>query len=551
MFLAGLTACADCILETRMAEELSCMAFRRAINKLYAILTHEWNGLLASASEAWEKIGIVAKAWAATASISVGNTSAIVGQPFSLTLTEKNLGCSGNDNWSITPSPPASWLTGPTLSGNKNSVATWTGTPPGTTGSPYTFSATVSRGACNVTISNKQITVSASTLVVDTMSLPTAQVGVIYPVTLLGHGGYGTKNWSIVSGSLPPGLTLSSAGVISGTPTSNSGSPYVFSLHFTDSATPVETSNAQQLSLTVNASSFAISTASPLPNGTASNFYSQPLSGTGGLPPYTNWTVASGNLPPGLTLNASTGVISGTLASSSPGTYTFTISLTDSLPTTVSKAFSLTITSVSAPLSISSSCPNPDAVKGNPYSYTMQATGGNGDYTWSATPSWLSIDPLSGMLSGTAPNSTGSSTFTITVSDNHDQASATCTLAVVSVSGIRSERYTIAVDRLEEACTDLNGNDICDSAESFNLANDLNGNSVWDGKVGIFQQFYDEIKPKARWGLTDFTKQLGVNIESGSACIPAKPASSFYTAIQNVSRNLLPMRPLQLPCTQT
>lgn len=70
----------------------------------------------------------------------------------------------------------------------------------------------------------------------------------------------------------------------------------------------------------------AVTTAS-LPGGTLGSTYSTTLAASGGTPPYT-WSVSSGSLPPALSLNASTGVISGTPVLA--GTFAFTVQATDS-----------------------------------------------------------------------------------------------------------------------------------------------------------------------------------------------------------------------------
>jgi len=84
-----------------------------------------------------------------------------------------------------------------------------------------------------------------------------------------------------------------------------------------------------------------ISCASP-PNGTVSLLYSHTFAAGSGDPPYT-FSIASGTLPTGLLLNASTGVVSGipTLA----GTFSFTIEVTDSLFSTALAPCSIMITS--------------------------------------------------------------------------------------------------------------------------------------------------------------------------------------------------------------
>ena len=50
----------------------------------------------------------------------------------------------------------------------------------------------------------------------------------------------------------------------------------------------------------------------------------------------------------------------------------------------------------------------------------------------------------------------------------------------------------------------------------------------WDGKHGVFEEYWDDMNPRARWGLTDFSHQ-GVDI---SKCMPASPAASLNTTMQ-------------------
>src|SRR5438309_8509446 len=130
-------------------------------------------------------------------------------------------------------------------------------------------------------------------------------------------------SFSVSAGTLPTGLTLSSSGVISGTPTA--AGPFNFTITVTDSAAATA---SQAYTLTINSagSTLQITTTSPLPSGTVSTPYSQTLTATGGTTPYT-WSVASGTLPSGISLNASSGALTGT--SSSAGTFTFTAQVTD------------------------------------------------------------------------------------------------------------------------------------------------------------------------------------------------------------------------------
>jgi hypothetical protein len=152
---------------------------------------------------------------------------------------------------------------------------------------------------------------SPQPLVLTTSSLPNGTVNASYSAALAATGGVTPYTWSIIVGSLPPGLALnSSTGVISGTPAS--AGTYTFTGQVADSQNPSDT-DAKQLSIVVNPPPTAppnILTTS-LPDGRRGVAYSQTLQATGGVTPY-SWSLASGSLPQGLTLNGSTGVISGT-----------------------------------------------------------------------------------------------------------------------------------------------------------------------------------------------------------------------------------------------
>src|ERR1019366_7722010 len=99
-----------------------------------------------------------------------------------------------------------------------------------------------------------------------------------------------------------------STGLISGTPTAVANAT-ALTFKVTDSGSPAQTANVS-LTLTIASTTLKITTAS-LANGQVGTPYSQTLAATGGTVPYT-WSLASGTLPGGLTLNPSTGLISGT-----------------------------------------------------------------------------------------------------------------------------------------------------------------------------------------------------------------------------------------------
>src|SRR3990172_4137021 len=90
-----------------------------------------------------------------------------------------------------------------------------------------------------------------------------------------------------------------------------------------------------------------ITSTSPLPAGTEFSAYSFTFTAANGTPPYSNWTISSGTLPSGLSLNVNTGVLSGT--PTQQGVFSFGVKVSDSQPKTSFEAvFSLTITSACA-----------------------------------------------------------------------------------------------------------------------------------------------------------------------------------------------------------
>ena len=251
---------------------------------------------------------------------------------------------------------------------------------------------------------------AAQPLTIVTNSLPNATATVAYsPQTLTASGGTAPYNWSIISGTLPQGLSLSTSGTISGAPTTAGTSTLLVQVR--DSAFVTAT---RSFNLTINPPPLTIVT-NALPNGTATVAYAaQTLTASGGVPPYT-WNVQTGSLPQGLSLSTS-GTISGTPTTA--GTSTVTVQVKDSLLTSATQQFNLTINP--PPLTIvTTALPNGTAT----VAYTAQtltASGGIPPYTWNvqigSLPQGLSLSQT-GTISGT-PTAAGTSTFTMQVKDN-------------------------------------------------------------------------------------------------------------------------------------
>jgi hypothetical protein len=352
------------------------------------------------------------------ATLTIDNTSplpaATIGALYSDNFTAS--GGSGGYTWMASGLP--SWLT-------LTAAGYLSGTPPAGAAS-VSFSITVSDSSNNTDSMTFTLPVNpaiAPLAITTTSPLPAATAGTTYSQQLLASGGTGSYTWTATG--LPPWLTFSTSGLLTGTP------PSAGSVSFT--ATVTDSSNTQAsmtLVLPVNplVTTLTITTTSPLPAATVGTTYSQQLLAAGGTGSYT-WT-ASG-LPTWLTLSTS-GLLTGTPPSA--GSVNFTATVTDSANTRASMTFVLPVNPLVTALTVTTTSPLPAATAGSPYSQQLLASGGTGSYTWTATglPIWLSLS-TSGLLTGTPP-AAGSVSFTATVTDSgSDHASMLFTLPVNAV----------------------------------------------------------------------------------------------------------------------
>ena len=171
--------------------------------------------------------------------------------------------------------------------------------------------------------------------------LPGANRDSSYSVTLRATGGATPYRWSLAGGSsLPSGLTLSSSGTISGTPTCTPGN-YSATIRVTDYYGRTKSRTFTITVYEAGETPLSITTGATLSRGRKGSSYSVTLRATGGATPY-RWSLSGGSsLPSGLTLSSS-GTISGTPTST--GNFTFTARVTDARYARQEKEFSLTIT---------------------------------------------------------------------------------------------------------------------------------------------------------------------------------------------------------------
>ena len=321
-------------------------------------------------------------------------------------------GGTGGYGWTVTAgSLPA----GLSLSGG----GSITGTP--TTPGTATFTVQASDSSKATTTAALSIAIAPAPLTISTSSLPGAAVGIPYQQPLSASGGSGNYSWTIASGALPPGLALSRAGIIGGTP----GTPGPFAFTVAVSAGAATTTR----SFTISVESQVTVVTSALRAGTVGSPYSATLLATGGGAPYT-WAVVSGQLPAGMSLDPATGTLSGvpTVA----GTFRLVVQVTDSAS---AKATATLLLTINRALAITTAAAIATGSAGAPYVQAFIASGGIPPYTWTssgALPAGLHFDAAIGSLSGT-PTQVGTFSITVQVADaSGNRISRDYSLQVVS-----------------------------------------------------------------------------------------------------------------------
>jgi hypothetical protein len=290
-----------------------------------------------------------------------------------------------------------------------------------TTAGTFNFTVQVADASNPQQVAQRSFTLTvnapAGALNITTAALPAATAGTLYSQQLSAAGGIPPYAWAVIGGALPAGISLSTGGLLSGTPTV-AGS-YSFTIQVTDSGMPAQVAS-RQYTFTVlsNPSSGVALLTTALPQATAGIMYTAQLTAAGGTTPYT-FSVSAGSLPPGLTLNASDGRISGTPTAS--GAFGFNIRVEDasSSPQGAERAYSINVNPGAGQLIITTHQLPPGRVN-MPYSAVLGAANGTAPYTWSLVsgtlPAGLAL-ATSGTISGT-PTVAGSATFTVEVQDS-------------------------------------------------------------------------------------------------------------------------------------
>ena len=345
-------------------------------------------------------------------------------------------------SWSITPTLPSGLAF-------DTSTGAISGTPTATSSATtYTVTASNSGGSATVTVTILVNDAAPSSVTYSPNSFTLTKDVAMTSVTPTASGGTATS-WSI-SPSLPAGLTLdTSSGAISGTPTAVSSSTV-----YTVTASNAGGNGTATVTIQVNdVAPYSVSysgTPFTLTKGTAMTAVTPSASGGA----VDTWSI-SPTLPAGLSLDTSTGKISGTpTAISSSTTYTITATNTGG-----SSTASVTITVNDVAPSIAYSGSPFTLTKGNAISTVAPTTSGGSVTTWSISPTLpagLTFDTSNGEISGTPTAITSSATYTITATNTGGSDTATITIVVNDAAPVISysqNSYTLTKGTAMTAAT--------------------------------------------------------------------------------------------------
>ena len=411
----------------------------------------------------------------ATTGVISGNLSAAGGN-YSVAVTVKDKGnqtASQNVTLSVSPAPPLDWVTQPalpsgkvattynatlTVSGGKSpySFATKNGStlPSGLTlngttgrlsGAPtaagnFSFTITAKDSGSPATTIERTFTLAVQAYGMS-VSGPTAisgqQYNAISPATYSVSGGVAPYSWSTVP-ALPTALSINATtGVISGN-LSAAGGNYSVAVTVKDKGNQTA---SQNVTLSVSpAPPLDWVTQPALPSGKVATTYNATLTVSGGKSPYSFATKNGSTLPSGLTLNGTTGRLSG--APTAAGNFSFTITAKDSgsPATTIERIFTISIASYGMAITDNS----PSEITGTQFQplprATFSVTGGRPAYVWSSTPTppagGLTLNATTGILSG-VPTTAGNTTISVRVTDGASQtAIRNCTIRILPAGNL-------------------------------------------------------------------------------------------------------------------
>jgi CSLREA domain-containing protein len=317
------------------------------------------------------------------------------GQAYNQTVTALPAG--GNYSFAVTSGTLPNGLT---LQPN----GTLSGTP--TASGTFTFRVSATGFGSCTGFRDYSLVIACPTFTLGT--LPNGTAGTAYAQTLsVSPAGGTSKVFAVPFGTLPTGLNLSNAGLLSGTPTVSG----TFNFTVTVTGFGGACSTAVPLSVTIVCPTITLAPTS-LPNGVQGTAYNQTLTAHPAGGNY-SYAITTGALPAGLTLNSTTGVMTGT--PSAVGSYAFAVTATGWSTCAKTQSYSLLITGTCSTITVNPTS-LPASTLGTAYNQTLTASGGTAPYTFAvatgALPSGLTLDASTGVISGT-PAANGSFVLTL------------------------------------------------------------------------------------------------------------------------------------------
>jgi hypothetical protein len=305
--------------------------------------------------------------------------------------------------------------TGLTISSSTGLIS---GTPSTTTGSPFSATVTVTdtTGAKGTAAFTWTINPAGNTITVTNPGNQTGKVGTAASLQIQATDSAAGQTLTYSATGLPTGLTISSStGLISGTPSTTTGSPFSAIVTVTD---PTGAKGTAAFTWTINTTGNVITITQP---GNLMGKVGTPITcvqivATDSAAGQTLTYSATG-LPGGLTISATTGQICGTPTAA--GTFSVTVTVTDTTGATASITFTITISPAGNTITVTNPGSQTGTVGAAITSLQIHATdsAAGQTLTYSATlPAGLAISSSTGLITGT-PTTAGTSTATVTVTD--------------------------------------------------------------------------------------------------------------------------------------
>ncbi len=259
--------------------------------------------------------------------------------------------------------------------------------------------------------------------------LPRASRSLAYAHLFRAQGGVHPRSWSVIAGSLPPGLHLSPAGLLWGTPTAEGA--FAFTIRITDG---MDMAATETVTMTIQPYSAALGIASSYPSLEGMTQFPLLVTGTEFssslfAPAAVEWELTSGLLPPGLVLAG--GRIMG--RASTPGVYSFVVQATDGFGQSAYLGATICVAANGGEGARILPCETPTGSVGQGYSMTLIAAGGIGVYEWSTVsgslPPGLALDAQTGEILG-APVTAGVWTVILEATDGRTGSSMELTFVI-------------------------------------------------------------------------------------------------------------------------